>query len=123
MQWLLSKLASHSVLAEVANASQSSTGGSGSTFQENLLKPDEEELLVSCTKSIPAGKDGMEVMLNLLASPNFEWTKSPELLSALKPCLMRLCARYLLQEKKRGKALDSVANFHFQNGAVCLTIF
>lgn len=27
--------------------------------------------------------------------------------------------RYLLQEKKRGKALDSVANFHLQNGAVC----
>ncbi|BBH00705.1 malonyl-CoA decarboxylase family protein [Prunus dulcis] len=25
---------------------------------------------------------------------------------------------YLLQEKKRGKALDSVANFHLQNGAV-----
>ncbi|KAJ6363897.1 hypothetical protein OIU76_028932 [Salix suchowensis] len=31
---------------------------------------------------------------------------------------MRLCARYLLQEKKRGKALDSVANFHLQNGAM-----
>jgi malonyl-CoA decarboxylase len=26
--------------------------------------------------------------------------------------------RYLLQEKKRGKALDSVANFHLQNGAM-----
>ncbi|KAJ0016897.1 hypothetical protein Pint_09824 [Pistacia integerrima] len=25
---------------------------------------------------------------------------------------------YLLQEKKRGKALDSVANFHLQNGAM-----
>lgn len=30
--------------------------------------------------------------------------------------------RYLLQEKKRGKALDAVANFHLQNGAVCPTI-
>lgn len=28
--------------------------------------------------------------------------------------------RYLLLEKKRGKALDSVANFHLQNGAVCI---
>lgn len=26
--------------------------------------------------------------------------------------------RYLVEEKKRGKALDSVANFHLQNGAV-----
>jgi Malonyl-CoA decarboxylase C-terminal domain len=27
--------------------------------------------------------------------------------------------RYLLKEKKRGKTLDAVANFHLQNGAVC----
>ncbi|KAK2992194.1 hypothetical protein RJ640_005681, partial [Escallonia rubra] len=67
-----------------------------------------------------AGKNGMEVMWNLLTSTNHEWTNSPILLSALKPLLLRLCARYLLQEKKRGKALDSVANFHLQNGAVCV---
>ncbi|XP_062093915.1 uncharacterized protein LOC133799944 [Humulus lupulus] len=29
--------------------------------------------------------------------------------------------RYLLQEKKRGKALDSVANFHLQNGEVYMS--
>ncbi|XP_043808422.1 malonyl-CoA decarboxylase, mitochondrial isoform X4 [Manihot esculenta] len=64
------------------------------------------------------GKSGMDVMLKLLTSTKFEWISSPELLSALKPPLMRLCARYLLEEKKRGKALDSVANFHLQNGAM-----
>ncbi|KAJ7946332.1 Malonyl-CoA decarboxylase, mitochondrial [Quillaja saponaria] len=69
-------------------------------------------------KDIATGKNGMEVMLNLLTSANYKWTDSPELLSALKSPLMRLCARYLLREKKRGKALDSVANFHLQNGAM-----
>ncbi|XP_011002573.1 PREDICTED: malonyl-CoA decarboxylase, mitochondrial-like [Populus euphratica] len=60
----------------------------------------------------------MEVMLNMLTSTSYEWTSSAELLCALKPPLMRLCARYLLQEKEGGKALDSVANFHLQNGAM-----
>ncbi|KAJ8761315.1 hypothetical protein K2173_001371 [Erythroxylum novogranatense] len=117
MQWLLAKLASQSILSEVDKFSQSTTGGSNSTFQENLLEPDEERLLMNCP-NIPAGKNGMEIMLKLLTSNSFEWTKSSEFILALKPPLMRLCARYLLQEKKRGKALDSVANFHLQNGAM-----
>jgi malonyl-CoA decarboxylase len=60
----------------------------------------------------------MEVLLNLLSVKNCDWATSPRLLPVLEPILMRLCARYLLQEKKRGKALDSVANFHLQNGAM-----
>ncbi|XP_024467512.1 uncharacterized protein LOC7484292 isoform X2 [Populus trichocarpa] len=117
MQWLLSKLASQSVLAKGDNTEQPA-GGSGSTFQENLLEPDEERMLMNSAPETCAGKNGMEVMLNLLTATNYEWTSSAELVSALKPPLMRLCARYLLQEKKGGKALDSVANFHLQNGAM-----
>jgi malonyl-CoA decarboxylase len=30
---------------------------------------------------------------------------------------MRLCAHYLLNEKRRGFALNSVTNFHVRNGA------
>ncbi|KAL2495435.1 malonyl-CoA decarboxylase family protein [Forsythia ovata] len=104
MQWLLSKLAS----AE----------RSGSTFRENLLKPEEESALIDAAGELATGKNGMEVMWNLLASANHEWTNSAKLMSALSTPLMRLCARYLLQEKKRGKALDPVANFHLQNGAM-----
>ncbi|KAJ4842758.1 hypothetical protein Tsubulata_013379 [Turnera subulata] len=118
MQWLLSKLASQSALAEQELMSQSPDVRSSSTFQENLLQPEEERLLMSSSMEICGAKNGMEVMLNLLTSTNFEWKNSPQLLSALKPPLMRLCARYLVQEKKRGKALDSVANFHLQNGAM-----
>ncbi|KAK4284328.1 hypothetical protein QN277_001179 [Acacia crassicarpa] len=117
MQWLLSKLASQTKLAE-SDMSQSLAEGSSSTFWENILKPEEEKALMSISKDITSGKNGMEVMFNLLTSTYHKWTKSPELLSVLEPLLMRLCARYLLQEKKRGKALDSVANFHLQNGAM-----
>ena len=40
-----------------------------------------------------------------------------EILVRLSPILKRLCARYLLLEKRRKLALDSVANFHLRNGA------
>ncbi|KAJ0791497.1 putative malonyl-CoA decarboxylase [Helianthus annuus] len=60
----------------------------------------------------------MEVLLHLLTSTNHEWTRSDRLITVLEPILLRLCARYLVLEKKRGKALDSVANFHLQNGAM-----
>lgn len=116
MQWLLAKLASQSTLAEVEGTSNSSADNS--TFCENVLEPEEEKALMDSSGDFASGKNGMEVMLNLLTSPNHEWTNSATLLSVLKPPLMRLCARYLVQEKKRGKSLDSVANFHLQNGAM-----
>ncbi|XP_031126437.1 malonyl-CoA decarboxylase, mitochondrial isoform X1 [Ipomoea triloba] len=104
MQWLLSKLAS--------------SERSGSAFRENLLEPDEETAILNASGESGTGRSGMEVMRNLLASKDHEWTNSEMLISVLRIPLMRLCARYLLNEKKRGKALDSVANFHLQNGAM-----
>ncbi|XP_069871946.1 malonyl-CoA decarboxylase, mitochondrial-like [Dipodomys merriami] len=47
-----------------------------------------------------------------------EWVKSEKLVCALQAPLMRLCAWYLYGEKHRGYALNPVANFHLQNGAV-----
>ncbi|XP_035580780.1 malonyl-CoA decarboxylase, mitochondrial isoform X2 [Zalophus californianus] len=47
-----------------------------------------------------------------------EWVKSEKLVRALQAPLMRLCAWYLYGEKHRGFALNPVANFHLQNGAV-----
>ena len=35
----------------------------------------------------------------------------------VKPILQRLCARYLLKERKKNRAHDPVANFHLANGA------
>ncbi|XP_069758299.1 malonyl-CoA decarboxylase, mitochondrial isoform X1 [Narcine bancroftii] len=47
-----------------------------------------------------------------------EWVKSEKLVRVLELPLIRLCAWYLYGEKRRGAALNPVANFHFQNGAV-----
>ncbi|XP_055001571.1 malonyl-CoA decarboxylase, mitochondrial [Sorex araneus] len=47
-----------------------------------------------------------------------DWVQSAELARALRGPLLRLCAWYLYGEKHRGYALDPVANFHLQNGAV-----
>ncbi|XP_053398010.1 malonyl-CoA decarboxylase, mitochondrial-like isoform X2 [Mercenaria mercenaria] len=46
------------------------------------------------------------------------WVNKEDTVTAMKAPLMRLCARYLYLEKRRGYALNSVANFHLQNGAV-----
>ncbi|XP_042240520.1 malonyl-CoA decarboxylase, mitochondrial-like [Homarus americanus] len=46
------------------------------------------------------------------------WVEELEMVEALEVPLMRLCAYYLFLEKRRGYALDSVANFHLKNGAV-----
>jgi hypothetical protein len=63
---------------------------------------------------------GAVIMYDLLSSPQQEWIKSGPLVEALRTPLMRICARYILQEKKRGAALDYVTNFHVRNGAVGL---
>ncbi|XP_039061782.1 malonyl-CoA decarboxylase, mitochondrial-like [Hibiscus syriacus] len=118
MPWLISKLASQSRLAEAEDISCSSADKSGLPFYENILEPEEERALIDSLGDLTAGKSGMEILLNVLTPTTHDWINSDKLLSALKSPLMRLCARYLLQEKKRGKALDSVANFHLQNGAM-----
>lgn len=47
-----------------------------------------------------------------------DWWQDQELAKALQRPLMRLCARYLMEEKgKSGRARDPVGNFHLSNGA------
>lgn len=120
MQWLLSKLASQIKLAEMDTSSMEdlSEKVSSSTFKENILLAKEEQMILDAVGEDIGEKTAIEILYNLLTSSHGEWTKSEHLLSGLQPPLLRLCARYLLQEKKRGKALDAVANFHLQNGAI-----
>lgn len=46
------------------------------------------------------------------------WTGDKQLSEFLKNPLLRACAWYLYKEKRRGYALNSVANFHLRNGAM-----
>ncbi|XP_037078978.1 malonyl-CoA decarboxylase, mitochondrial-like isoform X3 [Pollicipes pollicipes] len=84
--------------------------------QCELLKPEEwAELAQLAEADGPA--DALRQLRRLVGSCG--WLEEDgQLCELLRPPLMRLCARYLYREKRRGSALDSVANFHLRNGAV-----
>ncbi|KAI3997080.1 hypothetical protein MKX01_032731 [Papaver californicum] len=99
MECLLAKLASKRKLAEAdaVDEPHSPEGTSSSTFSKNILQPEEETEILDSSSGYTSGRNGMDIMWNLLTSANYE---------------------YLFLEKKRGKALDAVAYFHLQNGAM-----
>lgn len=77
---------------------------------ETLLTPAEAKALVRSTTS----KDANKSLQELLHSKWADDAKHRELLESI---LKRLCALYLLKEKRGALALDPVANFHLTNGA------
>ena len=77
---------------------------------ESVLSPAEIKVIWSLTNT----QNAAQGLLDLL---NSNWYENPEISKTLKPILMRLCASYLINEKKDEKALDPVANFHLANGA------
>ncbi len=79
--------------------------------EPNLLLPAEHEQLRAAS-----GRRGAKGSLkSLLTTP--EWYRDRKLASALEKPLTRLCARYLLVEKRNGEHVDPVARFHLSNGA------
>lgn len=46
-----------------------------------------------------------------------QWWRDPDVSDAVKPVLMKACARYLLEEKRGDEPADPVARFHLSNGA------
>ncbi|KAJ3596580.1 hypothetical protein NHX12_002985 [Muraenolepis orangiensis] len=85
-------------------------GGGG----PDCLSDRERREVEEATGSAP-GAPSLEALRRVLASG--DWVRSEALSRALEPALMRLCAWYLYGEKRRGYALNPVANFHLQNGA------
>ncbi|KAI9327320.1 malonyl-CoA decarboxylase-domain-containing protein [Zopfochytrium polystomum] len=79
---------------------------------ETLLLPDEADAL---TRKVPGSAAPISALQTLLAEE--DWHARPESAEFLKPIVTRLCAQYVLLEKKRSFALDPVANFHIRNGA------
>lgn len=77
-----------------------------------LLPPGEEKALTAVAET----ENGVGALRRLLATDT--WHDDGSISTALKEPLMRLCAQYLLNEKRRGnQTLDPVANFHLTNGA------
>jgi malonyl-CoA decarboxylase len=77
---------------------------------ESIFSPAEIKIIQSLTNSQNAAQ-------GLLALLNSNWCENLEISKTLKSILMRLCAGYLINEKKDEKAYDPVANFHLANGA------
>lgn len=80
----------------------------------DLLSEQEWREVEQATDSAP-GTPATEGLRKLIGTN--EWMHSESLSRVLEPALMRLCAWYLYGEKRRGYALNPVANFHLQNGA------
>ncbi|CAF98885.1 unnamed protein product [Tetraodon nigroviridis] len=80
----------------------------------DILSEQEWKEVGQATDSAP-GTAATEALRKLIGTG--EWMHSERLSRVLEPALMRLCAWYLYGEKRRGYALNPVANFHLQNGA------
>jgi malonyl-CoA decarboxylase len=79
---------------------------------DRLLLPAEARKLADATKI------GNETESLRFALGRPDWHSDSTLAEALQAPLVRLCARYLVNEKGRGdRALDPVAHFHLTNGA------
>jgi malonyl-CoA decarboxylase len=76
-----------------------------------LLLADEQTALAA----IRPGEGAHDVLKSAIAKPG--WRRDPLLVKTADPALIRLCARYLLDESRNGRALDPVAHFHLSNGA------
>jgi malonyl-CoA decarboxylase len=86
-------------------------------FRSWLERQSGEELLSAGERTALQQAAGEEAdIVKLLDRPS--WPEDQRLAAALREPLMRLCARYLVQERApRGRALDPVAHFHLSNGA------
>jgi hypothetical protein len=82
-----------------------------------LLNPEDEAAILKIAQklSLPSSSSPASLLDSILKTPT--WSTDADVSKLIEASLTRLCARYLVQEKKRGLALDPVANFHVRNGA------
>ncbi|MBU6506675.1 MAG: malonyl-CoA decarboxylase family protein [Alphaproteobacteria bacterium] len=88
--------------------------GFGAWLEKRLAEEGDDLLTEEERAAIAAGGKGG--FAALVGRP--DWSANIAVAEALKTPLMRLCARYLLNETTpAGRALDPVAHFHLSNGA------
>jgi malonyl-CoA decarboxylase len=89
--------------------------------EPGLLLPSEHKTLTALARS-RGGKGGAKGSLKYMLEQT-DWVSDADIREAVRPPLVRLCARFLALEKRPGKegrpqtALDPVAHFHLTNGA------
>ncbi|XP_078619044.1 malonyl-CoA decarboxylase, mitochondrial-like isoform X1 [Branchiostoma floridae x Branchiostoma japonicum] len=111
--WLVGEI--NKVLGSTESSSSEDSGVDGpSSTAPTLLTSAELQKVAEI-----AGKEDVSPLVTLkkLLQTN-QWMGAESMVEVLKDPLMRLCARYLYLEKRRGYAVNPVANFHLRNGAV-----
>ncbi|KAG0281669.1 hypothetical protein BGZ96_001057 [Linnemannia gamsii] len=83
---------------------------------QRLLLPQEESIVSQLGQETGAQSGDVEDQFSAILKHPSTFSDS-ETMGKLQPILRRLCARYILLEKRRHLALDPVANFHLRNGA------
>lgn len=78
---------------------------------DDPLLTDEEREAVAPDDPVTAGRR----LLSLLQT--HDWHLDPQAVETARPILTRLCAEFLVRERRNGRAADRVANFHLSNGA------
>jgi malonyl-CoA decarboxylase len=79
-----------------------------------LLLPAEAKFLAPFAEATVVTPE--DTLVHLIETPG--WEREAGVAAAVKAPLLRLCARYLVNEQGRpGRALDPVAHFHLMNGA------
>eukprot|EP00736_Rhodelphis_marinus_P009931 Rmarinus@m.5011 len=87
------------------------------TERDNVFSPGglmEAEDINTLLALYPKSGSPSEAALQLFSG---DWCTDGAACDSLRPILLRSCARYLLRERRRRRALDPVANFHLRNGA------
>ena len=81
------------------------------------LLSDEEatSLRTAAPANGPAPESGTEALAAILGRRG--WFRDQAMFRAAEPVLIRLAARYLLNESRGNRAIDPVAHFHLANGA------
>lgn len=84
---------------------------------ERLLLPNEQNALEEVlAEEVQTGHEAKADLSSLLLDHRM-WRRRADLEEAVRPALMRLCARYLVRAKRKNNACDRVAHFHLSNGA------
>ena len=84
--------------------------------EPNLLSEEESSSLRTAAPTEgPAPQSGAAALKDILSTRS--WFRDAAMFRAAEPVLIRLAARYLLNEGRGKRALDPVAHFHLSNGA------
>ncbi len=81
----------------------------------NLLSDEETAALRAAAANGETPQSGASALAAIIARRS--WFRDPAVQRAAEPVLVRLGARYLLNEGRGNRALDPVAHFHLSNGA------